>query len=204
VSAEWRHRDTIECGLPLHEPGTNERPSWDGVCGYTERDAVHDLYPDVLRRDRLPILMTEANRHSFVPGEARGICEGCREDWPCDAEKMRVERDELHQQASNWFHEYNAAIRRAENVADALAISTVSGNPVVGGDRHSPRCPPFPREPEAARGGPMNAEPEHDWACGRYAGHPDPLCAECQLEMGRKRITMIVTNRWRGKPRRQR
>jgi len=80
-----KHVDTISCGLPLHEDGTRDRPPFDGVCGWAERDAVHDLYPDVSKRGRLPTGVPEAFRHAFVPGEPRGICAGCRDDWPCDA-----------------------------------------------------------------------------------------------------------------------
>lgn len=55
-------------------------------CGFEERHAIHDLYPDVSKRAPLHGI-NEKHRHVYHP-TGRGICVADEDEWPCAAARL--------------------------------------------------------------------------------------------------------------------
>ena len=72
-----RHRERVICGSPFRGV----------ICGSYERDALHDLYPDVSKRDPLPPNLYEDERHEFF-SFGSGYCDADEDEWPCSAYRL--------------------------------------------------------------------------------------------------------------------
>ena len=79
-----RHVERTECEAPLTWQGR------DVTCGFEHRAPVHDLFPVIAKRDRLPESMTEDDRHEYQP-TGSGICDADEDDWPCAARQLADE-----------------------------------------------------------------------------------------------------------------
>lgn len=73
------HVEAMICGL---------RQANGRTCGAHSAEAIHDVYPDVAKRDVLAFPLVEADRHVFMGTLGRGDCACCMEDWPCTEARL--------------------------------------------------------------------------------------------------------------------
>jgi hypothetical protein len=101
ATEKWPHLQLITCDAPMSWGGTYDAPAFSGRCGGEKRDAIHDMFSDVARRDRLSPPLTEKDRHAFLVGTPEDMCAFCRDEWPCASQRyldqLRAERIDVEQ-----------------------------------------------------------------------------------------------------------
>lgn len=87
----WRHVEATRCShlMPARD-GDRHRPALPSMpCGWRAFDAIHDMHPEVSKRDRLYGMAAEFDRHAYEPAGI-GVCAADDDEWPCRAERMRL------------------------------------------------------------------------------------------------------------------